>query len=155
MAKLSDYGFQIDNLENTSICMIKGKEFPVSFTMETMEYIADIYGGDYAQFEADMNKMLKKSKGRITSSNLASSDLKIMRSLIYGMLRTGGLDESSETIFNFLGMSGDVLSIYSVCMEIFTRQAFQVEDLKKSKKPQDFQKAKRKNNRNYKKTPKK
>ena len=71
MAKLSDYGFQIDNLENTSVCMIKGKEFPVSFTMETMEYIADIYGGDYAQFEADMNKMLKKSKGRITSSNIS------------------------------------------------------------------------------------
>ena len=36
MAKLSDYGFQIDNLENTSVCMIKEKEFPVSFTMETM-----------------------------------------------------------------------------------------------------------------------
>lgn len=155
MAKLSDYGFNVENLENTAKCVIRGQEFPVAFTMETMEYIADIYGGDYAQFEADMNTMLKKSNGRITSSNLAASDLKIMRSLIYGMLRTGGLDESSETIFNFLGMSGDVLSIYSVCMEIFTRQAFQVEDLKKSKKPQDFHKTKRKKNRNYKKTSKK
>ncbi|MCO7180450.1 hypothetical protein NH621_04540 [Lactococcus formosensis] len=155
MAKLSDYGFNVENLENTAKCIIREKEFPIAFTMETMEYIADIYGGDYSQFEADMNAMLKKSEGRITSSNLASSDLKIMRSLIYGMLRTGGLDESSETIFAFLGMSGDVLSIYSVCMEIFTRQAFQVEDLKKSKKPQDFQKAKRKSNRNYKKTFKK
>lgn len=154
MAKLSDYGFQISDLENTSMCTIRGKEFPVSFTMETMEYIADIYGGDYAQFEADMNVMLKKSNGRITSANLAASDLKIMRSLIYGMLKTGGLDESSETIFKFLGMGKDVLTVYANCMEIFTHQAFQVEDLKKSKKPQDFQKQKRKNKRNYKKTPK-
>lgn len=106
MAKLSDYGFNVENLENTAKCVIREQEFPVAFTMETMEYIADIYGGDYAQFEADMNAMLKKSNGRITSSNLASSDLKIMRSLIYGMLRTGGLDESSETIFNFLGKIG-------------------------------------------------
>lgn len=103
-----------------------------------------------------MNNLLQKSKGRITSTNLKASDLKIMRALIYGMLKTGGLDESSDTIFKFLGMSGDVLTAYSSCMQVFTNQNFQVQDLKKSKKPQDFQKAKRKNNnRNQKKTPKK
>lgn len=155
MAKLSDYGFKVEDIENTPLCIIKGQEFPVSFTMETMEYIADIYGGDYAQFEADMNDMLKRSKGKITSANLKAADLKIMRALIYGMLKTGGLDENSDTIFKFLGMSGDVLTAYASCMEVFTNQNFQVQDLKKSKKPQDFQKAKRKNNRNYKKTPKK
>lgn len=156
MAKLSDYGFRVDKLENTAVCVIRGVEFPLAFTMETMEYIADIYGGDYSKFEADMNAMLQKSKGRITSTNLKASDLKIMRALIYGMLKTGGLDESSDTIFKFLGISGDVLTAYSSCMEVFMNQNFQVQDLKKSKKPQDFQKAKRKNNnRNQKKTPKK
>ena len=63
-----------------------------------------------------------------------------MRALIYGMLKTGGLDESPETIFKFLGMNGEVLSAYAACMEIFADQTFQVKDLKKSKKPQDFQK---------------
>lgn len=67
-----------------------------------------------------------------------------MRALIYAMLRTGGLEEDPETIFKFLGMSGEVLSAYSTCMEIFASQTFQVEDLKKSKKPQDFQKRKQK-----------
>lgn len=155
MAKLSDYGFKVEDLENTSLCIIKGQEFPVSFTMETMEYIADIYGGDYAQFEADMNDMLKRSKGKITSANLKAADLKIMRALIYGMLKTGGLDENSDTIFKFLGMGGDVLTAYASCMEVFTNQNFQVQDLKKSKKPQDFQKTKRKNNRTQRKTSKK
>lgn len=53
-----------------------------------------------------------------------------MRALIYAMLRTGGLEEDPETIFKFLGMSGEVLSAYSTCMEIFASQTFQVEDLK-------------------------
>jgi hypothetical protein len=64
-----------------------------------------------------------------------------MRALIYGMLRTGGLEESPQTIFQFLGMNGEVLTAYADCMEIFSDQTFQVEDIKKSKKPQDFQKS--------------
>lgn len=142
MARLSDYGINVDNLENTAICKIKGIEFPISFTMETMEYIADTYDSDYSQFEADMNEMLNKSGGKINSSNLTSADLKIMRTLIYAMLRTGGLDESPKTIFKFLGMNGEVLDIYSACMTIFASQTFQVVDLKKSNEPQDFQRKK-------------
>ena len=155
MARLSDYGINVEDLKNSATVTIQGVEFPISFTMQTMEFIADVYGGDYSQFESDMNAMLSKKEGQISSANLSPSDLKIMRALIYAMLRTGGLEEDPETIFKFLGMSGEVLSAYSTCMEIFASQTFQVEDLKKSKKPQDFQKAKRKNNRNYKKTPKK
>ncbi|WYJ89238.1 hypothetical protein A5888_000957 [Enterococcus sp. 9E7_DIV0242] len=109
-----------------------------------MEFIADCYAGDYSIFEKDMNAMLEKSSGRLTSGSLASGDLKIMRSLIYGMLRTGGLEENVETIMALLGMGNDVLKVYATCMEIFTNQAFQVEDLKKSKKPQDFQKQSKK-----------
>lgn len=151
MARLSDYGINVDNLENTAICTIKGIEFPISFTMETMEYIADTYDSDYSQFEADMNEMLNKSGGKINSSNLTSSDLKIMRTLIYAMLRTGGLDEPPKTIFSFLGMNGEVLDIYSACMTIFASQTFQVVDLKKSNEPLDFQKRKTNQNKSKKK----
>lgn len=149
MARLVDYGIHVEDLKNSAVVAIQGAEFPISFTMQTMEYIADVYGGDYSQFESDMNAMLSKKEGRISSANLSPSDLKIMRALIYAMLRTGGLEENPETIFKFLGMSGEVLSAYSACMEIFASQTFQVEDLKKSKKPQDFQKtqAKRKVNK--------
>lgn len=152
MAKLSDYGIIVDDLKNSQTVTIQGHEFPIVFTMETMEYIADIYGGDYSQFEHDMNEMINKCDGEISSKNLNAADLKIMRSLIYGMLRTGGLDEEPGTIYKFLGMNGSVLEIYAACMEIFSDQSFQVEDLKKSKRPQDFhptQKAgkKRKKNR--------
>lgn len=141
MARLSDYGIHVEDLKNSATVTIQGVEFPISFTMQTMEFIADVYGGDYSQFESDMNAMLYKKEGKISSANLSPSDLKIMRALIYAMLRTGGLEEDPETIFKFLGMSGEVLSTYSTCMEIFASQTFQVEDLKKSKKPQDFQKA--------------
>ena len=74
-----------------------------------------------------------------------------MRALIYAMLRTGGLEESPETVFKVVGMNGDVLTAYAACMEIFSDQTFQVEDIKKSKKPQDFQKAQPKRNKNKKK----
>lgn len=154
MARLSDYGININDASNVRNITIQGHEFPVVFTMETMEYIADIYGGDYSIFETDMNSMLQKKQNQITSGNLSASDLKIMRALIYGMLRTGGLEESPGTIFKFLGMNGEVLSAYAACMEIFADQTFQVEDLKKSKKPQDFQKApikRKKNKKNRKK----
>lgn len=148
MARLSDYGIHVEDLKNSATVTIQGVEFPISFTMQTMEFIADVYGGDYSQFESDMNAMLYKKEGKISSANLSPSDLKIMRALIYAMLRTGGLDENPETIFKFLGMSGEVLSAYSTCMEIFASQTFQVEDLKKSKKPQDFQKAQAKRKKN-------
>ncbi|MEO1781002.1 hypothetical protein [Enterococcus diestrammenae] len=148
MAKLADYGIHVSDLSNTRKVIIQGHEFPVTFTLETMEYIADIYGGDYSEFENDMNAMLKKADGNITSRNLSPSDLKIMRAMIYGMLRTGGLDEDPATIFKFLGMNGDVLSAYAACMEIFSAQTFQVEDLKKSTTPQDFQSPKKGNQKN-------
>ncbi|EOS7907647.1 hypothetical protein EWY09_RS08765 [Enterococcus hirae] len=150
MARLSDYGIHVEDLKNSATVTIQGVEFPISFTMQTMEFIADVYGGDYSQFESDMNTMLYKKEGKISSANLSPSDLKIMRALIYAMLRTGGLEEDPETIFKFLGMSGEVLSAYSTCMEIFASQTFQVEDLKKSKKPQDFQKAQAKRKKNKK-----
>ena len=142
MARLVDYGIHVEELKNSSIVSIQGHEFPIAFTMVTMEYIADIYGGDYSKFEADMNAMISKKNGTISIANLTKSDLKIMRALIYAMLKTGGLEDDPEDIFLFLGMNSDLLDVYGVCMEIFTNQTFQVEDIKKSKKPQDFKPSK-------------
>lgn len=151
MARFADYGIHTEDLSNSREIMIQGQKFPVAFTMVTMEYIADIYGGDYSIFEKDMNDMIGKSEGQLNSSTLKPADLKIMRALIYAMLRTGGLEESPETVFKVVGMNGDVLTAYAACMEIFSDQTFQVEDIKKSKKPQDFQKAQPKRNKNKKK----
>lgn len=145
MARLSDYGIHVDNLSNTGKVVIQGKEFPIAFTMESMEYVADVYDNDYAIFERDSNDMLRRVDGTFNSSSLTQGDLKIMRTLIYAMLRTGGLEETPDTIFKFLGMGNDVLSAYAACMKIFAEQNFQEVDLKKSMKPQDFKTSKTQN----------
>lgn len=154
MAKLSDYGINVDEFKSAAIVKIQGQDFPIAFTMETMEYVADIYDQDYAIFERDTNAMIQKKDGQMLTSELTPSDLKIMRTLVYSMLRTGGLDEDADTIMKFLGMSNDILGVYGVCMEIFSNQTFQVEDLKKSVKPQDFQRKSNKSNK-QRKNPKK
>ncbi|MCO5478212.1 hypothetical protein IGJ28_000279 [Enterococcus sp. AZ091] len=136
MAKLSDYGITLDELPTVTI---RGKQFPVDATMETWEYIAEIYDQDYSIFEADMNDMLKRANGKLDSRSITPSDFKIMRALIYGMLRTGGLEENPKTIERLLGMGDEVLQVYSTCMKIYAPKQFQEVDLKKSKKPQDYQ----------------
>lgn len=145
MARLSDYGIKLEDIDSSQKVKIRGKLFPVDFHMESMEYIADVYDDDYSKFEQDTNEMLKRLDGEITASKLTASDLKIMRSLIYVMLRTGGLEENCETVSKLVGVGNDMLEVYSVCMKIFSNNNFQVEDLKKSKKPQDFQKSNKKN----------
>ena len=147
MAKLADYGIVVSD---TPTVTIKGHQFPILLTMETMEHIADIYDDDYSKFEEDMNAMLNKSGGRISSKDLSASDLKIMRALIYGMLKTGGLDETPETIFKFLGMNSTIVEVYGACMEVFTEQNFQVDDVKNPRshkiiKLRNKRKTKRKN----------
>ncbi|MDN3202437.1 hypothetical protein P0E66_15100, partial [Enterococcus faecalis] len=71
MAKLVDYGIVISD---TPTVTIQGRQFPILLTMETMEYIADVYDDDYSKFEADMNEMINKSGGRISSKDLSASD---------------------------------------------------------------------------------
>ena len=65
-----------------------------------------------------------------------------MRALIYAMLKTGGLEDDPEDIFLFLGMNRLSLDVYGVCMEIFTNQTFQVEDIKKSTSDNTFKPSK-------------
>lgn len=154
MAKLSDYGIQVEKLSNYAKVDIDGHEFPVILSHEAIEYIGIVYEDDYQKFEDDMNDFLNRSQGQLTISKIKSNDWRIIKSLVYGMLAAGGLEDDPKTIFTWLGMREETVRVFTVCMEIFSKQSFQVEDLKKSKKPQDFQRAKRKHN-NPNKNPKK
>ncbi|MCV2499595.1 hypothetical protein QQG09_06570 [Melissococcus plutonius] len=153
MSKLADFGICVEKLSNYDTVHIDGHDFPVVLSHEAMEYIGLVYNDDYAQFEHDLNSLLSRSNGTISTGNITSSDWKIMKSLVYGMLCAGGLDEDPKTVFTWLGIRNETVEIFGKCMEIFSKNNYQVEDLKKSKKPQDYQKP---NNKNHKrKAPKK
>lgn len=147
MAKLSDYGIKVNELDNVSKVKIDGHMFPVVLSFEAFEYIADVYGEDYSVFEDDLNDFLKRSNGEIRMSAIRKSDWQLVKSLVYGMLRAGGLEEKPTTIFTWLGMRPETIKVFSACMQIFSKQNFQEEDLKKSKEPQDFQRKKGKNSK--------
>ena len=70
MAKLSDYGIKVGSLNNTSKVKIDGQMFPVVLSFEAFEYIADVYGEDYAVFETDLNNFLIRAKGELILGNL-------------------------------------------------------------------------------------
>ena len=151
MAKLSDYGIDLKNLSNKRTVHIDGHDFPVVLSHEAIEYIGIVYGEDYQTFENDLNSFLVRSQGKLTVANIKSNDWKIVKALVYGMLAAGGLEESPTDVFAWLGFRNDTVEVFSACMEIFSKNTFQVEDVKKSKKPQDFPKTKKK--QNHKKTP--
>lgn len=144
MARLSDLGIETKNVDNRRVIYIQGKPVPVVLSMETMEHIAEVYDDDYAIFERDLNNMIKRSDGELNTGKLKSSDLKIMRSLIYAMVRSGGIECTPEELSTAIGFTHELLDIFGQCMEIFSKQRFQVEDLKKSRKPQDFKKTSKK-----------
>lgn len=153
MSKLADFGIHVENLSNYDTVRIDGHDFPVVLSHEAMEYIGIVYKDDYLQFEQDLNSFLERSNGEINTGNIKSHDWRIMKSLVYGMLCAGGLEENPKTVFTWLGVRNETIDVFSKCMEIFSKNNYQVEDLKKSKKPQDYQKP---NNKNHKrKNPKK
>ncbi len=147
MAKLSDYGIKVENLSNYSTVKIDGNEFPVVLSHEALEYIGVVYGDDYQKFEKDLNDFLRRSNGKLSARVIKSSDWKVIKALVYGMLAAGGLEDPPADVFAWLGFRNETVQVFTACMEIFSKNTFQVEDVKKSKKPQDFQKMKRKNNR--------
>lgn len=154
MAKLSDYGIKVEKLSNYSTVRIDGHNFPVVLSHEALEYIGVVYGDDYQKFEDDLNDFLKRSKGSLSVGQVKSSDWKIIKALVYGMLAAGGLEDSPKDVFAWLGFRNETVEVFTACMEIFSKNTFQVEDIKKSKKPQDYQKAKKNHNRKQNNNPK-
>lgn len=143
MARLSDFGIQVDKLSNQDTVTIDGHDFPIVLSHESIEYIGIVYGDDYEEFQNHLNDFLKRSEGEITLGKIRANDWKIIKSLVYGMLRAGGLEETPHTIFTWLGMRSETVQVFAKCMQVFSKNTFQVEDLKKSTKPQDYQKPKR------------
>ncbi|HFK2761638.1 TPA: hypothetical protein ACGX4V_002125 [Enterococcus faecalis] len=139
MSKLADYGINVKNLSNVDTVRIDGHDFPIVLSHEAIEYIGIVYGDDYTKFEADLNDFLERSEGEMRMGNIKSNDWKIIKSLVYGMLCAGGLEETPQDVFAWLGMRNETVEVFGKCMKVFSKNTFQVEDVKKSKKPQDYQ----------------
>lgn len=154
MARLSDYGIEVKKLSNYDTVNIDGHDFPIVLSHEAIEYVGIVYDDDYEQFQNDLNDFLNRSEGEISLSRITAKDWKIIKSLVYGMLAAGGLEEEPKDVFIWLGMRNETVEVFGKCMEVFSKNAFQVDDVKKSKKPQDYQPPQtvgRKNKKNRKK----
>ncbi|AUB62472.1 hypothetical protein CSW12_05220 [Bacillus cereus] len=125
MARLSD----LVNVDiNLNKIKIQGVEIPVIFTFESFPYVEESYEKPYHEFEKEMNDMLAKGE-----FSLGEQEAKLMRSLIYAMVRSGGTECTPTEIKNAIPLY-DVPGIFQVVFEIFNGQNFQIEDMEKLKK---------------------
>ncbi|MGH1142140.1 hypothetical protein [Bacillus pseudomycoides] len=124
MARLSD----LVNVEiNLSKIKIQGVEIPVIFTFESFPYVEESYGKPYHEFEKEMNEMVAKRE-----FSLGEHEAKLMRSLIYAMVRSGGTECTPTEIKNAIPLY-DVPGVFQVVFEIFNGQNFQHSDMEKLK----------------------
>lgn len=125
MARLSD----LVNVEiNINKIKIQGVEIPVIFSFESFPYVEESYGKPYHEFEKEMNDMMKQG-----SFSLGEKEAKLMRSLIYAMVRSGGTECTPTEIKHAIPLY-DVPGIFQVVWDIFNNQNFQTEDMEKLKK---------------------
>jgi hypothetical protein len=124
MAKLSD----LVNVDiNRSTIKIQGVEIPVIFTFKSFPYVEEAYGKSYGKFEHEMHKMMEN--GQIT---LGKKEIKLMHSLIYAMVRSGGTDCTISEIENAIPLT-DLPDIFQVAIDLFNNQNFQKTDMDKLK----------------------
>lgn len=112
---------------NRNTISIQGVEIPVIFTFKSFPYLEQAYGKPYHAFEKDLNRMMK-SKNIVMGHN----ETKLMNSLIYAMIRSGGTDATLHEVESAIPLS-DLPDIFEVVMNIFNRQIFQAEDAGKIK----------------------
>ncbi|EDX70080.1 phage protein [Bacillus cereus NVH0597-99] len=125
MVRLSD----LVNVEiNINKIKIQGVEIPVIFSFESFPYVEESYGKPYHEFEKEMNDMVKQG-----SFSLGEKEAKLMRSLIYAMVRSGGTECTPTEIKHAIPLY-DVPGIFQVVWDIFNNQNFQTEDMEKLKK---------------------
>ena len=123
MAKLKD----LVNINiNRDFITVQGAEIPVIFTMESFPYIEEAYGKGYQAFERDLNALLQKGSG----ATIGELELKIVRSLIYGMVHAGGTECTPDELRNAIPIS-EISGIFEKVLEIFTNQIFQASDQQK------------------------
>lgn len=124
MARLSDL---VNVNINVNTIKIQGIEIPVIFTFESFPYVEESYGKEYHEFEKEMNEMMKKGQ-----FSLGEKEAKLMRSLIYAMIRSGGTECTPEEIKNAIPLY-DLPDIFQVVFQIFSGQTFQYSDMEKIK----------------------
>ncbi|MFI8710275.1 hypothetical protein ACIGHG_25440 [Bacillus sp. NPDC077411] len=124
MAKLSDL---VNVNINVNTIKIQGVEIPVIFTFESFPYVEESYGKEYHEFEKEMNEMMGKGQ-----FSLGENEAKLMRSLIYAMIRSGGTECTPTEIKNAIPLY-DLPDIFQVVFQIFNGQNFQHSDMEKLK----------------------
>lgn len=124
MARLSDL---VNVNINVNTIKIQGVEIPVVFTFESFPYVEESYGKEYHEFEKEMNEMMKKGQ-----FSLGEKEAKLMRSLIYAMIRSGGTECTPEEIKNAIPLY-DLPDIFQVVFQIFSGQTFQYSEMEKLK----------------------
>lgn len=122
MAKLKDL---INININRDTITIQGVEIPVVFTMESFPYVEEAYGASYIQYEKDLNALMRKEE-----VELGKTELKIINSLIYGMVRAGGTETTPDELEAAIPLS-DKPGIFQSVLNIFNNQIFQASDVKK------------------------
>jgi hypothetical protein len=124
MPRLSD----LVNVDiNRSTIKIQGVEIPVIFTFKSFPYVEEAFGKSYGTFEKEMNRMM--SQGKIT---LGKKEIKLMHSLIYAMIKSGGTDCTVNEIESAIPLT-DLPAIFQVAIELFNDQNFQKTDMDKLK----------------------
>ncbi len=124
MARLSDL---VNVNINVNTIKIQGVEIPVVFTFESFPYVEESYGKEYHEFEKEMNDMMKKGQ-----FSLGEKEARLMRSLIYAMIRSGGTECTVTEIKNAIPLY-DLPDIFQVVFQIFSGQTFQYSDMEKLK----------------------
>ncbi|KLV26212.1 phage protein [Niallia circulans] len=124
MARLSDL---VNVNINRDEIKIQGVSIPVIFTMKSFPFVEEAYGKAYHIFEKDIHKML--TTGTVV---LGKKETKLMYSLIYAMVKSGGTDCTPYELENSIPIA-DLEGIFQTVLDIFNRQNFQTEDMEKIK----------------------
>lgn len=124
MAKFSDL---VNVNINRDTIKIQNVEFPIMFTFKSFPYVEEAYGKTYGKFEKELNDMLKD--GTVV---LNQKSIKLMNSLIYAMLRSGGTDVTIREVEIAIPLK-DLPDIFQKTLNVFNNQNFQESDASKIK----------------------
>ncbi|HCT7954077.1 TPA: hypothetical protein RD661_002530 [Enterococcus faecalis] len=125
MAKLRDLVNVNVNVEHIKI---QGEKIPIMFSMSALDYIQEAYGKPYPVFERDLNNMMKQKQ-----VTLRGNELKLIRSLMYGMVRAGGTECTIKELEGAIAIN-EIVSAYETVMDVFMNGNFQQKDLETVKK---------------------
>ena len=113
--KLSDL---ISTKASKETIKIQGVDIPVAFNHLTTSFIEKAYGKPYKAFEKDFKKAAKEGE-----LSIAENELKLMNSLIYALIRSGGTDATFAEVENSIPLL-DLPAILQTVLDVFRRQGF-------------------------------